>query len=158
MYWCEDMNLVPVLGVYSGFSLDIANYDNGNSTDANELPISMMGPILQEALDEMEFLMGDTSTFWGSKRAAYGHPEPFDVPFVELGNEDFFSHNYRPRTDFMYEGLRAKYPNITYVYTAAAKNLPDGTIWDGHIYAPPRFFINHFDQFGRCNLLRSITK
>lgn len=84
MYWCEDMNLAPLVGVYAGFSLDIAAYDSSNSTDANELPISMMQPILQEALDELEYLMGDTSTYWGAQRAAHGHPEPFDVPFVEV--------------------------------------------------------------------------
>lgn len=87
MYWCEDMDLVPVLGVYAGFSLDVVNWDAGNSTDANELPISMMGPILQEALDELEFLVGAEETYWGGKRAEYGHPEPFEVPFVEIGNE-----------------------------------------------------------------------
>ena len=118
MYWCEDMDLVPVLGVFAGFSLDIANYDQGNSTDANELPISMMGPVLQEALDELEFLTADTSTYWGAKRAEYGHPEPFHVPFVEIGNEDFFSHNYAPRAAFMRKGLKAQYPDITYVYSA----------------------------------------
>lgn len=87
MYWCEDMDLVPVLGVYAGFSLDVVNWDAGNSTDANELPIAMMQPILQEALDELEFLTGSTKTQWGAKRAEFGHPEPFDVPFVEIGNE-----------------------------------------------------------------------
>ena len=117
MYWCEDMNLVPVLGVYAGFSLDIANYDSGNSTDSNELPISMMGPILQEALDELEFLTGGASTYWGSKRAEYGHAEPFEVPFVEIGNEDFFSHDYPARAEFMLQGLQARYPDVTYIYT-----------------------------------------
>lgn len=87
MYWCEDMGLVPVLSVYAGFSLDVTNWDAGNSTDANELPIEMMGPILQEALDELEFLTSSADTYWGGKRADYGHPEPFEVPFVEIGNE-----------------------------------------------------------------------
>ena len=118
MYWCEDMGLVPVLAVYAGFSLDVADYDSGNSTDSNELPVDKMGPVLQEALDELEFLMGNESTYWGGKRAEYGHPKPFDVPFVEIGNEDFFSHDYPARAKFMLEGLKAKYPNITYVYSA----------------------------------------
>lgn len=57
----------------------------------------------------------------------------------------------------MYDGLNARYPNITYIYSAGgiwperAMNitLPAGTIWDEHIYAPPQAFINHFDQFGQ---------
>ena len=171
MYWCEDTNLVPVLGIYAGFSLDVANYDSGNSTDTNELPLELMGPILQEALDELEFLTGCASTYWGGKRAEYGHLEPFDVPFVEIGNEDFFSHDYPARAKFMLQGLREKYPDITYVYSSAnsgvsspphshprkvysnrlPKNfnltLPPGVIWDSHMYASRQFFINHFSEF-----------
>ena len=123
MYWCEDMNLVPVLAVYAGFSLDIANYDSGNATDANELPLELMGPILQEALDELEFLTGNTSTYWGGKRAKYGHPKPFEVPFVEIGNEDFFSSDYPTRAKFMLEGMRANYPNIAYIYSAKGNRV-----------------------------------
>lgn len=157
MYWCEDMDLVPVLGVYAGFSLDIANYDQGNSSDANELPIELMGPILQEALDELEYLTGNTSTFWGARRAAHGHPEPFSVPFIEIGNEDFFSHNYPERALFMLKGLQAVYPNITYIYSAMDQfsehfgnfemTLPKAVIWDEHVYAEASWFINHFDQW-----------
>lgn len=57
----------------------------------------------------------------------------------------------------MYEGLRAQYPNITYIYSAGGIwpegpmdiTLPADTIWDEHIYAPPQIFINHFSQFGK---------
>jgi len=157
MYWCEDMDLVPVLGVYAGFSLDIANYDQGNSTDANELPMDMMGPVLQEALDELEYLMGNTSTFWGAKRAAHGHPTPFSVPFVEIGNEDFFSHNYPARALFMLRGMQAVYPDVTYIYSAADEDskhlgkfdisLPKSVVWDDHVYAPASWFVNHFDHW-----------
>ncbi len=123
MYWCEDMDLVPILGIYAGFSLDIANYDSGNSTDANEIPLSMMEPVLQEALDELEFLMGDVSTYWGSKRAEYGHPKPFDVPYVEIGNEDFFAKNYPARAEFLLKGLMKAYPDITYIYSAPGNDV-----------------------------------
>ena len=123
MYWCEDMNLVPILAVYAGFSLDIANWNSGNSTDRNELPLEMMGPVLQEALDELEFLTGDQSTYWGRRRAECGREEPFEVPFVEIGNEDFFSHDYPKRATFMYEGLRGRYPNVTYVYSAKTNRV-----------------------------------
>lgn len=57
----------------------------------------------------------------------------------------------------MYEGLKARYPNITYIYSAGGIwpegpmeiTLPEETIWDEHIYAPPQTFINHFNQFGK---------
>ena len=60
----------------------------------------------------------------------------------------------------MFEGLKAQYPDITYIYSAGGIwpegpmkiTLPNGTIWDEHIYAPPQTFINHFDQFGTFSL------
>ncbi|EMC94664.1 glycoside hydrolase family 51 protein [Baudoinia panamericana UAMH 10762] len=156
MYWCEDMDLVPVLGVYAGFSLDIATYDTGY-TNANEWPVELMQHVLQEALDELEYLTGNTSTYWGAQRAAHGHVEPFDIPFVEIGNEDFFSYDYPARAAFMLNGLKAAYPNITYIYTTAdlyatqpAKfniTLPKAVIWDDHVYAAASYFVESFDQF-----------
>lgn len=80
MYWCEDMEIEPVLAIYSGYSLDGTSY-----------PLEYMDEVLQEALDELEFLLGDTSTKWGAKRAEYGHPAPFKINYVEVGNEDWFS-------------------------------------------------------------------
>lgn len=71
--------------------------------------------------------------------------------------QDFFSHDYPARAKYMYEGLKAKYPDVTYIYSAGGVwpeqpmniTLPSGTMWDEHIYAPPQTFIEHFDQFGK---------
>lgn len=77
--WTEAMSIEPVLAVYSGFSLDIWG-QNGAS-----YPPDMMQMILQDALDEIEYCMGDVSTTYGAMRAADGHPAPFKINFVELG-------------------------------------------------------------------------
>lgn len=52
-------------------------------------------PWLQEALDGIEFARGDPNSTWGSIRAAMGHPEPFDLRYVAIGNEDCGKKNYR---------------------------------------------------------------
>jgi len=49
----------------------------------------------QEALDGLEFARGDSNSKWGSVRAAMGHPEPFDLKYVAVGNEDCGKKNYR---------------------------------------------------------------
>lgn len=79
--WTEAMSIEPVLAVYSGFSLDIWG-QNGAS-----YPPDMMSMIVQDAIDEIEYCMGDVSTTYGAMRAADGHPAPFKINFVELGNE-----------------------------------------------------------------------
>lgn len=77
MFWCQDLNLEPVLAVWSGEYLDgtiIAEAD--------------LAPYVQIALDELEFLMGDASTTYGAQRIALGYTDPFTIKFVEVGNED----------------------------------------------------------------------
>lgn len=99
-----------------------------------------MQEVLQEALDELEFCMGSVDTPWGAKRAEYGHPEPFEITHVELGNEDWFSDNYPVRVQPLYTGLKAAYPDIIYIFSAYNENgdytidIPDGNMWDTHHY------------------------
>lgn len=147
LQWCEAMQIEPVLAVYSGFSLDIWG-QNGAS-----YPADMMGQIVQEALDELEYCMGGVSTKYGALRAAHGHPEPFVINFVELGNEDWFSSTYPYRFEAIYSGLKAVYPNITYVSTAFDENpiynisIPAGNMWDWHQYNEPSWFVEFFDHW-----------
>ena len=105
--WTEDMEMEPVLAIYAGYSLD-----------KTSVPESQMGDVLQTALDELEYCTGDTSTTWGARRAADGHPEPFQINYVELGNEDWFSSTYPYRFPVLYNGIKAAYPNITLISTA----------------------------------------
>ncbi|THV87228.1 glycoside hydrolase [Aureobasidium pullulans] len=144
--WTEAMNIEPVLAVYAGFSLDVYG-QNGASYPPEQMP-----EILQEALDELEYCMGDNSTKWGAQRIADGHPEPFKINFVEIGNEDWFSVTYPYRFQIMYDGLKKAYPNITYISTAFNENaanynisIPDGNMWDWHGYQEPSWFLANFD-------------
>lgn len=139
--WCEDMEIEPVLAVYAGFSLDVWGQSG------TDWPQDRMGEVLQEALDELEYVTGDTSSKWGALRAEHGHPEPFKIDFIEIGNEDWFSSTYPRRWLYMYEGLKAKYPNITYISSAYNENpdytidIPAGAYWDTHHYeVSPRPF------------------
>ena len=85
LQWCEDIGMEPLLAIYSGFSLDIFGYGgNGVSNGGTSYPEDRMGEVLQSALDELEFCMGDVSTQYGSLRAQYGHAEPFNIKLVVL--------------------------------------------------------------------------
>lgn len=145
--WTEAMNIEPVLAVYAGFSLDIYG-QNGAS-----YPPEQMDEILQEALDELEYCMGDNSTKWGARRIADGHPEPFRINFVEIGNEDSFSITYPYRWQIMYDGLKKAYPDITYISTAFDENenynisIPSGEMRDYHTYSEPSWFLSQFNQW-----------
>jgi len=97
--------------------------------------------------------MGDTSTYWGALRAEHGHPEPFVINMIEIGNEDWFSQTYPYRFPILYQGIKQAYPNITLISTAYNENadynisIPAGGMWDTHHYETPSFFLEQFDYF-----------
>jgi len=107
--WCENMNAEPVLAVYAGYSL---NHDHVN-------PGPDLEPFVQDALDEVEYVTGDTNTTWGARRAQDGHPAPFKLHYVEIGNEDWFdkSMSYDGRFAQFYDAIKARYPQLKVIST-----------------------------------------
>lgn len=69
---------------------------------------------IQDALDAIEYAIGDTTTKWGAERAKNGHPAPFPLKYIEIGNEDF-GPVYWERYEKIYQALSAKYPDLVYI-------------------------------------------
>ena len=145
--WTEDMELEPVLAIYAGYSLAI------NGGEGPSYPQHRMNEVLQSALDELDYCMGNSSTKFGALRAAHGHPEPFQINYLDIGNEDFFSGTYSRRFKLLYDGLKAAYPDINIISTAYNENadykidIPAGGIYDLHHYSEPTFFLEQFNFF-----------
>ena len=112
--WCEDLIIQPVLAVYAGYSLRGEHVNPGPD----------LQPYVDDALDEIEYVTGDTSTRWGAVRAKDGHPAPFPLAWVEVGNEDGFdkSGSYDGRFTQFYDAIKAKYPNLKLIATAGGKD------------------------------------
>jgi alpha-N-arabinofuranosidase len=104
--WCEDLKMEPILGVFAGYCLG-----RGGVIPAGPA----LEPYVQEALEEIEYLTGDAKTTkWGALRAKHGHPKPFKLTYVEVGNEDFFdrSGSYDGRFAQFADAIKAKYPHL----------------------------------------------
>jgi alpha-N-arabinofuranosidase len=103
------MKAEPVLAVYAGYSLDGEHVNPGPDLE----------PYVQDALDEIEYVTGDTNTTWGARRAQDGHPAPFKLTYVEIGNEDWFdkSRSYDGRFAQFYDAIKAKYPQLKIIST-----------------------------------------
>jgi len=114
--WAEDMGAQPLPAVYAGYSL------SGDHVDAGPL----LQPYVDDALDEIEYVIGDTTTYWGAKRARDGHPAPFKVTYIEIGNEDWFdrSGSYDGRFTQFRAAIEAKYPQLTCISTIAGAQYP----------------------------------
>jgi alpha-N-arabinofuranosidase len=125
--WCEDLKIEPVLGVYAGYSL------KGEHVTGKELQ-----PFIQEALEEIEYVIGDTNTKWGAVRAQNGHPAPFPLHYIEIGNEDWFdkSGSYSERFEDFAKAIRARHPNLKLISTMPiTRGSPD--VQDDHYYRNP---------------------
>jgi alpha-N-arabinofuranosidase len=110
-------------------------------------------PYVQGALDEIEYVTGGADTKWGAARIANGHPEPFKLTYVEIGNEDWFdkSGSYDGRYAQFYKAIKARYPDLQLIATAPVKGIrPD--VVDDHFYVrATKFFedATHYDKTDR---------
>ncbi len=123
--WCEDLHMQPVLAVYAGYSLKGEHVTPGPDLE----------PYVKDALDEIEYVAGDASTVWGARRAKDGHPAPFPLQYVEIGNEDWFdrSGSYNDRFAQIYDAIKARYPALQLIATTKVNSRkPD--LLDDHFY------------------------
>lgn len=116
MQWAEDVGAEPLLAVFAGYTL------NGDYLTADYIE-----PFVQDALDEIEYIIGGADTKWGAQRIKDGHPQPFPLHYIEIGNEDFFdrSGSYPGRYKRFYEAIKAKYPQLQLISTIDEKMMAE---------------------------------
>ena len=141
--WCEDLKIQPVLAVYAGYSLQQEHVNPGADLE----------PYVQDALDEIEYVTGDASTKWGAERVKNGHPAPFPLTYVEVGNEDNFdrSKSYDARYAQFYDAIKKKYPNLQIIATTPVKGHTMDVLDDHYYKRAEQFFadVHHYDKTDR---------
>ena len=145
--WCEDLKIEPVLAVYAGYSLHGQHVNPGNDLE----------PYVQAALDEVEYVTGDATSKWGAQRAKDGHPAPFPLHYIEIGNEDFFdkSGSYEGRFGQFARALHKAYPQYKLIATTPVKEkeeIEQPDVIDDHYYKPwgeMLDFTHHYDDAPR---------
>ncbi len=141
--WCEDLKIEPVLAVYAGYSLEQEHVDPGPALE----------PYVQDALDEIEYVASSLDTKWGAERAKDGHPAPFPLHYVEIGNEDWFdrSKSYDGRYAQFYKAIKAAHPELQLIATMPVKSVtPD--VLDEHYYMSAEQSLadaGHYDKADR---------
>ena len=155
----EDMGAEPLPVVNVGLA---CQYQNDG--EHCHVPIGELGDYIQDALDLIEFANGDISTQWGKVRAEMGHPEPFHMKFIGIGNEQW-GPEYPARLEKFIEAIRAKYPEIQIVGSSGpqAEGKDFAYLWpemkrlkvdlvDEHYYRPPQWFLDNatrYDSYDR---------
>ncbi|MFB6342120.1 alpha-L-arabinofuranosidase C-terminal domain-containing protein [Saccharicrinis sp. FJH62] len=128
------------------------------------VPMEELDPYVDDALDLIEFANGDPSTEWGKVRADMGHPEPFNLKYIGIGNEQW-GPEYFKRYKIFDKAIKEKYPDI--VVVSGSGPFPDGEyfdygweqlkklhaeIVDEHYYRPPQWFLDNatrYDNYDR---------
>lgn len=123
---CEDMNMQPVPILPCGVSCQGANggWEMWPTQAQDVVPMQEMDEWVQDALDLIEWANGDENTKWGKVRAAAGHPKPFGLKYLGIGNEEKISPEFVERFKYMYAKITAKHPEIVIVGTAGPGSHP----------------------------------
>lgn len=156
----EDIGAEPVPVIAAGVCCQ-----NSRGGGQQGVPMCEMDAFIQDIVDLVEYANGDASTKWGSVRAEAGHPEPFHLKYIGIGNEDQITDAFEERFTMIYRVLKEKHPEITVIGTAGPFN--EGTDYeegwdivdklgvpmvDEHYYQTPGWFLNNqhfYDSYNR---------
>jgi alpha-L-arabinofuranosidase len=139
---CEDLGAEPMLVVNCGMACQYRSGDH--------IPLDELDEWIEDALAAIEYAIGPPTSRWGALRAKNGHPEPFPLRFVGIGNENW-GPLYEERYARFYDAIKARYPQIQLIATAPVKSRPID-ILDEHYYSTPEWFIlnaNLYDRYDR---------
>ena len=137
---CEDLKAEPLYVINAGMS------HGGN------VPMDKMGPFVQDAVDAIEYANGLVTSKWGAERAKNGHPVPFGMKMLQIGNENG-GPEYNKRYALFYDAIKAKYPHIRVVacdWFGLPKSRPLNII-DSHHYGDPMSFLTQTERFDNYN-------
>lgn len=115
------------------------------------VPMDELGEWVQDLLDAIEYANGPVTSYWGSIRAKNGHPEPFGLRYVEIGNENF-GPEYNTRYRVFYDAVKEQYPEMIVIWNThwevgtETKGLPVEMV-DEHFYADNDFYQQYHDMY-----------
>jgi alpha-L-arabinofuranosidase len=160
---CEDIGAEPLPVVPAGVPCqNSAHHGHLLGGQQGGIPMGEMDDYIQEIFDLIEWANGDAKTRWGKVRAEAGHPKPFNLRYIGIGNEDLISDIFEERFTMIFNAVKARHPEITVIGTVGPAS--EGTDYeegwqiaaklgvpmvDEHYYQPPGWFIHNQDYYDR---------
>ena len=159
--FCEDIGAKPLPVVAAGVCCQNAgHYIPGAPKGQQVLPMDEMPAYVQEVLDLIEWANGPATSKWGSVRAAAGHPAPFHLEYLGVGNEDQITAGFEERFAMIEKAVKARHPEITLIGTvgpfASGDDFERGwkfarqlglAMVDEHYYMAPEWFLNNLHRY-----------
>jgi alpha-L-arabinofuranosidase len=149
--FCEDIGAAGLYVCNAGVSCE---YRSGTY-----VPEDSLQPYIQDALDAIEYAIGPVTSPWGKRRAAAGHPAPYPLKYVEIGNEQH-GPRYASRYNLFYDAIHRRYPAITLIASMGIGDVNRNTLLgmkatemvDEHAYKDAYWSMrntDHFDKYKR---------
>jgi alpha-L-arabinofuranosidase len=164
--FCEDIGAIPVPVLPAG--VPCQNSGTSGYGQQGGIPMNEMDEYVQEVLDLIEWANGDKNTKWGKVRAEAGHPEPFNLKYIGIGNEDLITDIFEERFTMIFNTVKEKHPEITVIGTVGpfytGTDYEEGweiasklqiSMVDEHYYQPPGWFIHNQDFYDRYDRSKS---
>ena len=135
--FCEDIGAEPLPVLAAGVPCQNSAPDaNGYGGQQGGIPMDEMPAYIQEILDLIEWANGDPAkSKWAKMRADAGHPKPFNMKYLGIGNEDIISTAFEERFEMIAKAVREKYPEIQICGTAGPFHTPSSDYIEGWLYA-----------------------
>lgn len=156
--FCEDIGAKPIPIVAAGVSCQNSARTKGTGQEA--IPMKDMPAYIQDVLDLIEYCNGPATSIWGKKRADAGHPEPFHLEYIGVGNEDKITPDFELRFKMIVDAIKAKYPEIKIIGTSGpfsdgkdfdlgwqAARAQDIAAVDEHYYKGADWFLNNLHRY-----------
>jgi alpha-L-arabinofuranosidase len=156
--FCEDIGAKPLPVLAAGVCCPNADQKRGKGQQC--IPLADMPAYIQDIFDLIELANGPATSKWGAKRAASGHPEPFHLEYLGIGNEDLISPEFKERFAMIQKAIQKKYPKITVIGTVGGHANDENfhTGWkfanelnipmvDEHYYEPPQWFLDNLHRY-----------
>lgn len=167
--FCEDLDMEPLPVLAAGVPCQNSSWKSHCSHDnltsngqQGGIPMEEMPAYIRDILDLVEYANGAADSEWGKVRAEAGHPEPFNLKYIGIGNEDLISEAFKIRFKMIRDAVNAKYPEITVVGTTGpfyeGSDYEEGwrfakeekvAIVDEHYYVAPGWYVNHRDFYDK---------
>jgi alpha-N-arabinofuranosidase len=164
--FCEDVGAkpLPVLPAAVSCQNSGGTWRIGG-TGQRAIPMDEMQDYVQEVLDLIEWANGPATSAWGARRAAAGHPAPFNLEYIGIGNEDKITPEFQERFKMIFNAVKSKHPEITVIGTVGPFHSGDDfnkgwklandikiPVVDEHYYTNPEWFIanqHRYDAYSR---------
>lgn len=158
--FCEDIGAEPLPVIAAG--VPCQNSSIGGAGQQCGVPMEEMDAYVQDILDLIEWANGPATSQWGKKRVAAGHPQPFNLKYVGIGNEDLITDVFEERFTMIFNAIKEKHPEITVIGTVGPfyegtdydegweiANRLEVPMVDEHYYVPPGWMIYNQDFYDK---------